>query len=562
MRPIARDFLKVLVSFVITAFGIPSLSGILSAAAASFGYALFWSGIVSQKNHRFALAVVWFTGVQAVQLNWMVSMEYMGPAILGVYLLVIVALGLQFGFLTWFIRPPVTWIQILGLSGFWVLMEWARLFFLTGFPWNPIGLALAANSYSIQAASLFGIYGLCFWVIFVNLLALNLVLRDKKSTEPDFYKWLSSSPLAFCGLKKCRIWLVFALLPYCYGVAHQLILRWTLPQGKEMSVALVQTALRPEQRNRFRTNPSAHIHPLVQWDLILTHLEKLKKDRFDLIALSEGAIPNGPWKFLYPYGAVKAIWERHFGEGSEVDFPSIIAPFGEGKKVSNSFWIQALANRFHAEVIAGLDDREGDLFYNAAFHFSPQKNHIDRYQKQILIPIGEYIPFTEWKWLAEFVSKEFGIGDSFSPGTKVTIFQGQVPMGVFICLEETYSHLVREIRRNGAKLLVNLTNDVWFPETRLPWHHFDHGRLRAVENGVCLLRATNTGVTAAIDCFGDPVAIFPPSEKEAGVLDIKFAMRSYATLYTFLGDVPVLLLSGFFLCFFGIDQALQKKKLL
>jgi apolipoprotein N-acyltransferase len=255
-------------------------------------------------------------------------------------------------------------------------------------------------------------------------------------------------------------------------------------------------------------------------------------------------------------------------------FPQRIAPFWDEKRVSNGFLIQALSNHFQAEVIAGLDDREGNHVYNAAFHFLPQtrecaqKNlhsssrQINRYHKQILIPLGEYIPFQEWKWLSDFSAETFGIASSFSPGNEVKIFSGIVPVGVFICLEEAYSQFVREIRRQGAELFVNLTNDVWFPESRFPWHHFDHGRLRAVENGVCLLRATNTGVTAAIDCFGEPIAIFPPSEKNGGILAVNIATRSCSTIYTFLGDIPILVFSGFFLTLFILERMLRKKKLL
>src|SRR5471030_1271998 len=94
-----RDFLKIVLSFFIAAFGIPSLSGVLSAAAAAFGYALFWSGILSLRGKNTSearIAIFWFAGVQPIQLNWMISLEYMGPGIVVVYLFVIFALGLQF----------------------------------------------------------------------------------------------------------------------------------------------------------------------------------------------------------------------------------------------------------------------------------------------------------------------------------------------------------------------------------------------------------------------------------------------------------------------------------
>jgi apolipoprotein N-acyltransferase len=76
-----------------------------------------------------------------------------------------------------------------------------------------------------------------------------------------------------------------------------------------------------------------------------------------------------------------------------------------------------------------------------------------------------------------------------------------------------------------------------------------------------LLRACNTGVTAAVDCFGKTIKIFPVSEESAGVLSIKLPVQSYRTLYTFLGDVPLILASGIFFLIFSFCPSVQKKKL-
>lgn len=542
-----RLALLLLTSYIIAAFGAPSLSGVLSIGAGAFGYALFWLAWLSMGKKRFWVAVTWFTAVQAVQLSWLTSLEYMGPLILGVYGFVIFAIGLQFAFLTSLIRLPLGWMQTLALAGFWALMEWSRLFCFTGFSWNPLGLSLAANSLSIQFAALFGVYGLCFWVIWVNLLGLKalLVMKDKK-------KWV--------------IWVLFAAFPYAYGVIHRNMFDRTIDQRKQISVALVQTALRPEEREYFRAKPLSHVHPLEQWDRIFSYLNETGHQTFDLIVFPEGALPNGAKHCVYSLEAVQAIWERNFKDKAKVDFPPYAPHFAakiDGNlRVSNSFLFQAISNRFGAEVIVGLDDFEGEDTYNAAFHYIPKMKKVDRYEKRILIPIGEYIPFFQWKWLADFIADHFQIPGSFVAGKHVKIFEGVVPIGIFICLEETYSHFVREIRQAGAKLLVNVTNDVWFPKTRLPWHHFDHGRLRAVENGICLLRACNTGVTAAIDSFGDPLAVFPVSEKAAGALHVKFSLRSFPTLYTFWGDSPILLCSASFFFLLLAERARKKKKLL
>lgn len=459
--------------------------------------------------------------------------------ILVVYLFLCLAIGAQFGLLTLCI-DGVSWKECLGLTGAWVLMEWSRLFFLSGFTWNPVGLALADSSYAIQFASLFGIYGLSFWVMLVNFAALRLILEKTKRLAP------------YCLGRRSIIWLSLALVPYGFGLAQQTLLEKSLPE-KAISIALVQTALLPEEKDYMPHLADSFMPPLDQWTRVL---DFLKKKNIELIILPEAAFPFGAKRAFYPLEMVKLFWQDHFGRDSLVDFPPIDV---SAKKVSNSFLAQALSNHFQAELIVGLDDfdLEDKKKYNAAFFFCPSKAP-QRCEKRVLVPVGEYVPLRDVKFFADFVASQFGIEDSFDPGKEAKIFEGKIPIGVSICCEETYSALIREQRLKGAALLVNISNDAWFPFSKLPRHHFDHGRIRAAENGVCALRACNTGVTSAIDCFGAEVASLPVSEKSSGVLYLSFKVRDFKTLYTKWGDGAILSLSAI-LFFFGLLH--RKKKL-
>src|SRR3989344_4045536 len=534
--------LSVCLSFFLVAFGQPAWSDSFSLMAAAVGYALFWYGALQFPRGHFWLGMVWFGAVQAVHLSWLTSTEYMGPLILAVYVFLLVAIGIQFGLLTRLVQLPLRVPQILGIAGFWVLMEWIRIFPCTGFTWSSVGLSLAANPFSIQFASLFGIYGLSFWVIVTNLLALRAILVRNKQTA--------------------AVWAVCALLPYAFGAGHQWIWEQKLGPGKELSVALVQTALLPEQKEFVWSKE--FIPPAIQWDRILSYLGSEDLSQVDLIVLPEGAVPGGVRRCCYRYEVVQAIWESHFGAGASVDFPPLVSPYAEkgprgNWEVSNAFWLQSLANRFGAEVIAGLEDAEPHARYNAAFHIQPRKSEIDRYEKRVLVPIGEYVPLRRWKILSQWIDRQFEIHDSFDAGLKAHVFQGVIPIGIAICMEEAYSHLVREIRLAGAELFVSISNDAWFPASRLARQHYDHGMIRANENGVCLLRACNTGVTAAIDCFGKPIEQLPISDQIGGVLSLKMPIRSYPTLYLFWGDLAILLLSGFFLVFCLFHRKKEEK---
>jgi apolipoprotein N-acyltransferase len=267
---------------------------------------------------------------------------------------------------------------------------------------------------------------------------------------------------------------------------------------------------------------------------------------------------------VFPYPVVAAAFHDIYGPTALKLLPTpqeplatpVKTPEGDVWMVNNAFWSQALANIFHAEVVVGLEDveemAEGHReYYSAAMHFSPhpQQFAVNRYEKRVLVPMGEYIPFTFCKKLAE----AYGICGSFTPGTEAKVFGNKKLLGLSICYEETFGHLMRESKMKGAEILVNLTSDVWYPRSRLMQQHFDHSRLRTVENGVPLLRACNTGITCAIDSLGRPVKTLGESPEKAEWLSdslrVDVPTYTYPTLYSRLGDHLILCLSlVFILC--------------
>ncbi|HSX38506.1 MAG TPA: apolipoprotein N-acyltransferase [Chlamydiales bacterium] len=515
-----------LISFFLVAFGQCAWIREAGVIAAMGGYALFWMAMLQlpQKKSRFFLAMSWFIAVQAVQLSWMTSTFYMGLMILGVYFFLLVALGVQFAFLSSMLSPasmnkPITQVAIAG--GF-VILEWARIYFLTGFTWNPVGLALASSRYSLQLAAVFGIYGLTFWVILTNLAALSLVL--------------------YPTVKRAFYWAFLALFPYGFGIGHEAIIQKCHAPTTYFTAALINTGIRVEEKNKTFESPVAFIPPHQQWERVMSWLSGHEPVHF--IILPEAAFPFGNNPF-YPLDLFQKKWENYFGEESAKDFPSLTPPFAHLHEstwfVSNAFFLQSLANHFSADLIAGLDDSNAMQRYtNTAFLFRPFSEQVERYDKRILAPVGEYVPLQKIRWVADFFEKKFGIKDSFDAGKEAKVFQSHVSIGVPICLEEIYSGLVRDLRNRGAELFVGLSNDVWFPDSRLGKQHFEHARIRAAENGVFFLRSSNMGITGGIDCFGQPIC----TKEKQGALFVSFPAFSYATLYSFWGDAAILFISG------------------
>lgn len=529
-------------SFLIVAFGQPVWSGWLGLFAALGGFACFWRVLldIPDVKERFCMAMGWYATVQVVQLSWFLSHPY-----LYIYIVTMVCawlMGAQWGFLAIWVKPSVfqNFPQLLALSGLWTLLEWSRLFILSGLPFNPVGLTLSGALYPLQFASIGGIYGLSFWVILTNLLFLRAWI------QPSSYRnWMTVALVAF--------------VPYVYGWAHLSSHEKSFSgDSKSLKVILVQSALPIEENMKFQSAEEARQFVLSEWRLILQTLKKHTGQTVDLIALPEYLVPYGTYHHVFPIEDVQKMFHELFGKVSYA-FPnqdsSYIDLFQMDKEmrwlVSNAYLAQTMANLFKAHVVIGLEDnvyvqqRKAES-YSSAFHFVPGSHQLPkRYEKRILVPMGEYIPF-EW---TKKLARQYGITGSFTCGTCAKVFDGPVPFGTSICYEEMYGDLMRENRVKGAELLVNLTNDGWYPRSRLPQQHFDHARLRTVENGIPLIRACNTGVTGAIDSLGRVIAVLgedPMQVQEvADSLRVDVPLYHYQTIYSQYGDMPVLGLSCF-----------------
>jgi apolipoprotein N-acyltransferase len=530
-------------SFFIVGFAQPDWSIAASFLAASIGYSLYWKGmlVLTSKKLRFFSAMLWFAGISLLHLNWFLADRYVGIYIYPVILLLSGGLGLQFATISLLIRTEKTMslLSMLAISGAWVLCEWSRLFILSGFSFDPVGLALTSTLTSLQMASAIGIYGLSFWVFFTNLIALKL---------SSSFSW-----------RKGLFFVMIASFPYCFGYVHLVVHSFFIKKKPQhsLSVLLVQTALIPELKQQIGHGPS--LSPAVQWENILRLLAPYQNGSTKLIVLPEGTVPYGTHYPLYSVEKVSEIFQKVFGRN---DF----LPLANHSKVGNLYVAHALSNLFNSDIIIGLEDteprNEGITAYNAAFLVSPHKGLAERYEKRIVVPMGEYIPF---EWCKGILSK-YGIADSYTPGGQAKIFHGMqdIHYGISICYEETYGHLMRENRKLGANILVNITNDVWYPRSRLPSVHFFHGRLRAVEEGIPQLRACNTGITCGIDALGREIAKLPYDCPESGclpgVLPLNLPLYSYPTLYALSGDYLVISFSTLFFIVFCVSHLYKEKK--
>jgi apolipoprotein N-acyltransferase len=364
----------------------------------------------------------------------------------------------------------------------------------------------------LQLASLGGILGLSFWVIMTNVLGLKFLLFPSKR----FFSY----------------WFFAAIFPFIYGFCH--IARYDAMQGgsnaQNCSVLLLQPGLLPSQKYILQGRKQEFIPIDQQWDLVLQEIALHKEAKVDVIVFPEAAFPFGKDLPVLGFYRVRELFFSAFGEK--------ILPFFEGAKpllFSNADLLQMLSDYLQTQVLAGLDLSEQGNNYNSAIFFVPGGKRQERYDKRVLLPLAEYIPFQGLQRLSHF----YGVQEFFSPGKEAKVF-GDFCLAPSICYDELFSSLAREAQAKGAKLFVNLTNDGWYPGRALSEQHFTHGLIRSVENGVASVRACNIGVSAAVDCLG---RVASRLEGASGSLLVNVSLGCSKTLYSLWGDVPLICFS-------------------
>ena len=177
-----------------------------------------------------------------------------------------------------------------------------------------------------------------------------------------------------------------------------------------------------------------------------------------------------------------------------------------------------LARLAHAPIIVGNTGFEPSTTSKSGYTITTAPRSSPRmaplqahYDKMHLVPFGEYVPYKEFFFFAKNLLNEVGM---FEPGKERTVFTtGGHTYGIFICYESIFGDEIRHLTQQGADVLINISNDGWYGNTSAAWQHLNMVRMRAIENHRWILRATNTGVTAAINPYGRVTAAAPRHQR-------------------------------------------------
>ncbi len=411
------------------------------------------------------------------------------PVSIALMLLLAGYLGLYVGLYAWgFVRleqrrVAATWIAAPCL---WVSLEYVRTHAFSGLPWGLLGYSQFQRLSLIQIANVTGVYGVSFLVVLVNV-SLFLLFRWMLTEKPrqGLRHWI---PLASAIAVVLGVWL--------YGLSQL-----HLPPSDKLAIGIVQ----------------ANIDQAHKWDTAY-RVETLTRYR----RLTE-TIRSKSELLLWPEAATPFVFEQEPG------YRSLVTGITKEARVPLLFGSPALRR-----------ERDGTPYLlNSAYLLNPSGEITGRYDKQHLVPFGEYIPL---KRILFFLDKlVVGIGD-FQPGPGPILLsfargpdQQKTRFGVAICFEVIFPDLVRRLAREGANFLVTITNDAWFGKTVAPHQHFAMVVFRAVENRMAFARAANTGVSGLIDPTGRILATTPIFTERAVTGSIPLSVPS--TWYTQFGDV-------------------------
>lgn len=396
------------------------------------------------------LAGLWWIGsaflVEADIFGWLMPFAIVAlPAGLALFWALAIALARH----AWSDSPSRIFVLAVALGA----AEWVRGVVLTGFPWNALGHGLAANAVQMQIVSVFGTEALSF--LAVMIFAAPAIL----STSDMHYRRVQ----VIAG--------ILVITTYIGIVLFGLIRLSEIVDAyhENVRIRIVQPAIaqrdkwKPENRNQ----------------VFNTYLDLSERaaspDRLGMISITHLIWPESAFPFLL------------------TENPSALAALSELLPPGTVLVTGAI----RAEPAAGAAGRRT---FNSIYVIDDDGIILDAYDKNHLVPFGEFLPFQGF--LEELGLRQLTrIAGGFSAGSrrkplKIPGAPATVPL---ICYEIIFADMRG---RDGAGWILNLTNDAWFGDTPGPYQHLHQARLRAVEEGLAVIRAANTGVSAVIDPYG------------------------------------------------------------
>jgi apolipoprotein N-acyltransferase len=378
-------------------------------------------------------------------------------------------------------------IERLGARGLflapltWVATEYLRGYFLTGFPWVPLGNSQVTVLPVAQLASVLGVYGLSALVAYINAaLAYALVTSGARRVAA-----LATAAAVLIAVGGWGVW----------RISDGSLTR----AGTPIRIGLIQGNIAQEDK----WNP-AHARRIFT----------------TYVAMTRDAVRRGAEYVIWPESSTPFTFEDPLG-----------SPDGDEM-------LRQLAREVRVPILFGSDQVirrqpiETSELYNAAYQLSPDGKTTALYRKIKLVPFGEFFPFQKWIAFAAPLVQRFV---PFSAGTGPVILPvGSHRASTAICYEVVFPSLARDAVAAGSELLTTVTNDGWYGRSSAPYQHWEMASMRAIEQGRYLARAANTGISGIVDPYGRVLARSNIFEQVGLVGEARFLTGR--TVYSMIGD--------------------------
>ncbi|MCJ2055544.1 apolipoprotein N-acyltransferase [Methylobacterium sp. J-048] len=439
-------------------------------------------------------AGLWWLGqaflVEADEFLWALPLGVVGlPFALGLFY------GAGFGAagLLWARGPARIAALAFGIGA----AEWLRGHLFTGFPWNTLGMALAQNLWLMQWAAAIGLYGLTILAVLICAAPATLATGSHPRSR---FGPSAAAAIVLIGMALYGAVRLGPPDPVVTGVRLRLV-QPNLPQDAKF---------RPENRA----------------DIVDRYIELSQRP-------TEAGEPD-PTHIVWPESAFPFLIQRD---------PDALAKVAAGLKPGQHLVTGAARAE---EPLPG----ERLRYFNAVMVIGPDGVISDTYDKVHLVPFGEYLPAPLDAALRALGLRQFvAIPGGFSAGTlaaqRILTVPGLPPVAATICYEAIFPHAILPAAAPSVPrppgLILNVTNDAWFGDTPGPRQHLAQARLRAVEEGLPLIRDANTGISAVIDPHG---RILAQTELDKEIwLDADLPARIVGgTLYGQFGDAAFALM--------------------
>lgn len=384
------------------------------------------------------------------------------------------------GWLYWWRRTGHPMADLLRFVVLWVLVEYLRSLGLFGFPWNLAGYIALASDRVSQLASLFGVYGLSLLIVGLSVLPVVWL----KPTIGDRLRTIYSAAA-----------LLALILVYGFGMARMP----SQPDFTMTRVRVVQPNIPQDQKwTQAGRLQSLEIHAA---------LSRLKTDgpTPSILIWSETAMPFT----MYP----------------DSPWPSRVAPLMPSYGILLTGAVRADDSGSHIKLWNSIVAVDGDGEWRAS------------YDKHQLVPFGEFVPLRNVLPLDKITPGDTDFSRGEGPRT---ITLGELPpFSPLVCYEVIFPWMAVD-RKERPEWILNVTNDAWYGDSPGPYQHYAMARMRAVEQGLPLVRAANTGISAVIGPYGRAVRTLPLNER--GIIDQALPKPLKPTLYARHGEMPVAVL--------------------